>query len=39
LARPDADPELRRIQSETGNFGRDRNRLMSVERKNPHAQF
>ena len=39
LARPDPDPELRRIQPETGNLRRDRNRLMSVERKNPHAQF
>jgi hypothetical protein len=39
LARPDADPEFRRIQPETGNLRRDRNRLMSVERKNPHAQF
>jgi hypothetical protein len=39
LARSDADPKFRRIQPETGNLGRDRSRLVAVERKNPDAQF
>jgi hypothetical protein len=39
LARPDADPELRWIQPETGNLRCDRNRLMPVERENPYTKF
>ena len=38
-ARPHPDPELRRIQPETGDVGCDCSRLMSVEGKNADAQL
>jgi hypothetical protein len=39
LAGPDSDPELRRVQPETGDLCRDPDRLMSVEGKDPDAEL